>query len=248
MKFYLKTFILFVLSNIVKASDDCNCRTTWSPTQSPTKAPTKAPTKTPTQSPTKAPFVCNEDIDIGIVMDRSGSIFKGGLKKQKKFAIDFIDKFIINQTNTKFSVISFSSSVDDLVVLEDDYGKLVDSINSIPNPRGSTFTGDAIRHFNEIHRPKSQNDHLFMILITDGKPTKSIKGIKPIKYSIKMANMLLSNNNTYIVSIGIGDFDKHFLNDISSELYGKPLVYKLKSFSDLDGILDDLYSIVCYKN
>ena len=235
-KFLFFVLSLFVESTIIRASDDCNCRTTWSPTLSPTSVPTVSP------------FVCNEDIDIGLVIDRSGSIFKNGLKKQKNFAIDFIDNFNINQTNTKFSIISFSSNVDDLVVFDNDYEKLVNSIEGIPNPRGSTFTGDAIRHFNEVHLPKSKNDYLFMILITDGKPTKSIKGTNPIKYSIKMANLLLNRENTYIVSIGVGKFNKKFLNDISSELDGNPWVYKLKSFSDLDGILNDLSRVVCYKN
>lgn len=157
---------------------------TRSPTNSPSVSPSSSPTRFPSVSPTTSPFVCVKPLDVGIVMDRSGSIFPGGLVKQKNFATNLVGRFTLGEDGAMFSVISFSSSVDGIIGFSDNSVSITDAIDSVASPKGSTFTGGAIKYFSDNYLPTSRRFNKFLVLITDGKPTKSgQRGMNPEQYA-----------------------------------------------------------------
>ena len=234
-------------------SQDCNCKTTWEPTISPTTMyPTRSPTRSPTtmyptRSPTRAPFVCEKPVDIGLILDRSGSIPGGGLIKEKKFSIDVLNSFRLGSEFAKFSIISFSSKVDGIVGFSDDRVNITTAINSILPPRGSTFTGGAIKYFTDNYASQMRNDIQVIVIITDGKPTRTGNDRDPIKYTIQQVIDLKGKYlKLNIITIGVGNFDKDFLMKISSVRNNKSLMYNINSFSNLSEIIKDLVEDICY--
>jgi hypothetical protein len=227
-----------------------------SPSKSPTKAPSDAPTHapsdtpslSPSKSPTQSPFVCVRPLDLGFVIDNSGSIPKGGLDKAKAFAVEVVNSFTLGPEHAMFSVQYFSSNVGGLLSFSDNYQDIVNAIDIISNPKGSTFTGGAIKYFADTYLPLSRRFSKFMVLITDGVPTKGANKVNPVNYAIQQTEVMKAMYpSVLIITIGVGTFNKDFLRVISSKGPDRePLMYSINNFEDLDGIIRSLTELICY--
>ena len=223
---------------------------TESPTNSPTDSPTDSPTESPTKSPTRSPIQCSQPMDVGLIMDRSNSIFKGGLEKTRQFVTNMVDNFDLSPNGAEFSLIQFNGAITGLLPFSYDRNKIIAAGNKLGASKGSTFTGGAIKYFTDNYLEDSRDyTSKYLVLITDGEPTKGIRSPKtsPIQYTFEQVErMRVLYPEVVIISIGLGGFDKNFLDTISDkDSQGNPLVYSINTIIDLDDILYRLTSIMC---
>jgi hypothetical protein len=192
-------------------------------------------------------------MDIGLIMDRSNSIFKAGLSKTRKFVTDLVDNFDLSPDGAEFSIIQFNGVVDGLLPFSYNRNDIIDAGNKLGFSKGSTFTGGAINFFIDNYLKNSRSlATKYLVLITDGEPTKGVRLTKktktsPIQYTYDQIDRMKElYPGIKIISIGLGGFDKQFLNNISSkDKDGNPLVFSINGIFDLEFILYSLTSEIC---
>ena len=91
--------------------------------------------------------MCTEKLDLGFILDSSGSIGLQNFEKIKSFVKDLTDHFKISQEYTRVSIISYASSSTLHFPFSRQFSDREDlhsAIESITYSGGSTYTGAAL--------------------------------------------------------------------------------------------------------
>eukprot|EP00794_Sanderia_malayensis_P017458 gene17458-19205_t len=144
-------------------------------------------------------------IDLGIILDQSGSIRRHGFEQEKKFAIDVARQLTISNTNTRVAVMVFSTHASMIINFRDlagqNWHRFYQTVRRIPWRGGHTYTHKAL----DLARNNMFNQALgsrkgapkMLLLLTDGKSQSSY-------HTLSNSATMLKNNFVNIMSIGIG--------------------------------------------
>jgi len=180
-------------------------------------------------------------MDIGIIMDRSNSIFRGGILKTKVFLNNLVNNFDLSPDGAEMSIIEFNSKVKGLIQFSYNKNNLLNAIDEIKYGKGSTFTGSAIKFFTDKYLKNSREiADKFVIIFTDGKPTKGIKGTSPVDYMMEQINITKSlYPDIKIIIMGLGNYNEILLNEIT------PFVFNINNVNNFIDILYSLTELIC---
>jgi uncharacterized protein YegL len=88
---------------------------------------------------------CDTPVELGFLVDRSGSISKQDFEKVKSFVLTVIGGFDVSKKGTHIGIISYSSDAKTIISFNQfddsnfDYGKLNDTIrDGLASPEGGT--------------------------------------------------------------------------------------------------------------
>jgi Ca-activated chloride channel homolog len=184
------------------------------------------------------PISENKAINIGIVIDHSGSMYEDltklyDAKGKAQFYYDstgnlFLPKgyvppldiakkavntFVKSFDNQKdyISIIGFSSKVDVVLPLSQDVAKISKTINSMKAEDRTALYDAIIRGIEEVKDAEGIN---VIVVLTDGKDNESKSNWKKV---VKDAN----NNNIPVYIIGFGDVNKNILKKITDATNGQ---------------------------
>ena len=91
--------------------------------------------------------ICMHKLDLGFILDRSGSIGSNNFNKIRSFVKDLTDHFKISQDYTRVSIISYASSSTLHFPFSRQFAtrqQLYSAIDSISYNGGSTYTSAAL--------------------------------------------------------------------------------------------------------
>ncbi|CAF1923851.1 unnamed protein product [Rotaria magnacalcarata] len=149
---------------------------------------------------------CSQDLkmDLGIVLDASGSVGQSNYQLQLNFTKDVIQRVNVGSNTTHVGIINYSTDIQTLTRLNKDYS-LVDKlrlVNQAVYYGGGTKTSLALQQIDEIFsyksgRRKSEGVTPVIFAITDGASDKE-------NLTIKAANVLKQKGINF-GSVGVGD-------------------------------------------
>merc|ERR550519_139258 len=185
---------------------------------------------------------CTEKLDIGLILDGSGSVSSANYIKMKQFIVELTRMYTVGANNVRFGALHYSRSAyfdfNLATYLTND--KVADAINKIHYPRGTTRTDLAL---------KMAEDKFFcsncgragadkaLLVFTDGK---SNSGAAPMDTTT--ANM--KQNGVNIIAVGIGSgANKPELSLIASK---KDDVLMIDDFKYMVDKLNLLLKLTCY--
>ncbi|XP_068680125.1 von Willebrand factor A domain-containing protein 2-like [Montipora foliosa] len=158
------------------------------PTQPPTQ-PTQAtswrisPTPGTQISPTQPTAVCTATVDLGFLIDGSGSIEqarRGNFKKELNFVKQIVNGFKVCKKSTHVGVIIFSSNAKVISGFDEHYDKrsVLAAIESIPYPGAGTKIGKALDLARTQLYAKSARSGIpnMLIVLTDGLSMDQVTG------------------------------------------------------------------------
>ncbi|XP_068676816.1 uncharacterized protein [Montipora foliosa] len=150
-------------------------------------------------------------VDIGILMDESGSVSKADFERQKNFVKDLADHFEFGPNAAQFGVITYSTGAQLDITLSQykTSASFAQRVNSIKHAGGWTFTGKALQlAYNQLFvaaKGARGNVAKVLLFITDGMATG---GMGTLKAPIKR----LKDSSVNIISVGVGKRTK--LNEL----------------------------------
>lgn len=156
------------------------------------------------------PSACKRPMDIGVIMDRSGSVGAANFEKAKQFVISLVHKLQISSHGTRIGVIPYHSDAQVAVKFADVAHQSPDAmtrlIKGIPYTSGMTRTDKAIElassHlFSGAGGLRSDKPNV-LIVMTDGKTNAGSKPYKTVLAPLKVSHAL-SYSNHLRVFLGI---------------------------------------------
>lgn len=92
---------------------------------------------------------CKKVLDLGFIVDSSGSISRRNFIKVKRFLTSVVNKFDIGPKRTHVAIIVYSTNSKVMLHFNDSRGQqlniVASSIKAIPHMRGLTFIDKALR-------------------------------------------------------------------------------------------------------
>ncbi|XP_028419161.1 cubilin-like [Dendronephthya gigantea] len=186
---------------------------------------------------------CKKRIDLGFLLDSSGSIGLTNFDKTKAFVKDLIAYFKISQNNTRISVISYASTS----ILHFFFSQkflspqdLYTAIDNISYSGGGTNTHEGLMlaykdMFNGKNDVQSPETKKILIVFTDGQ----------IHESFEQPSQELKNIGVVIYSIGIGSgIDVSELETMASPA-SKDHVFLLRNFYELSALEQNISYSAC---
>ncbi len=176
----------------------------------------------------------NKPVNIGLVLDRSGSMvdnpaqmpegvetmqevyFAGKLPKDYTMAITYAKDGVIeflNKTqssNDSILLISFSSEVDKILPLTNNFASVIETVKSI-EPNGGTAFYDAL--YTAVDKLAEHQTKSVIVALTDGLDNESRRSYKEV---IQHAN----KNNISIYIIGLGNAYETPLKELTENTDG----------------------------
>ena len=157
---------------------------------------------------------CDTPVELGFLVDRSGSIDKQNFEKVKSFVLNVIAGFDVSKNGTHIGIISYSSDAKTIISFDQfddpnfDYEKLNDTIrDGLASPEGGTTRIDlALKTadeelFSDITKYRSFVPKILLIL-TDGQQTK--EGVMN-RVDLAVATRKLSRKGVEVFVLGVGD-------------------------------------------
>ena len=144
--------------------------------------------------------VCQARVDLGFLIDGSGSIEKAGrgnFKRCLKFVNRLVASFSVSQKFSRIGVILYSSRSRLILGFKKSINAFIatKAINKIKYPRGGTRTGSALRLARQrLFARRSKNRKQVLIVMTDGRSHDRVTG--PSK--------ALRRRGVEIYSLGVG--------------------------------------------
>lgn len=180
------------------------------------------------------------NLDIMIVLDRSGSMWGQKIADAKSAAKSFVDK--LNGTYDQAGLASFSTTatLDQQLLIMDNTNKttLKNKIDSLV-ASGATNIGDAIRiATTELISSRGKSGAArVQILLSDGNPNRPT-GVNPNQYAIDKAKEAC-RNNTVIYTISLGaDANRTLMQIIANITSGEE--YYAPTSEQLQAIFDEI--------
>ena len=160
---------------------------------------------------------CTRPIDVGFLLDASGSILAKQYQLLKNFINKFADKNELSLPGLHIGVVLFSSSSSVAIKLSDYYDikSFKKAVESLPHEGSITRIGLGLKTAYDKLFTKEygarQNVPQMLILLTDGKQTRKYNYIEP---SIPAKSLI--NSGVFIKAIGIGPYaDRQELQTIT---------------------------------
>ena len=149
---------------------------------------------------------CSQELkmDLGLVLDASGSIGSGNYQLQLNFTRDLLGRVNVGPNKTHVGIINFSSGTQILTQLNRDFTlqEKLRTVDSATYYSGGTDTASALKEANRVfaysegRRLSSQGATPVIFVITDGQSNDT-------KATIRAADVLKQKEIT-IVSVGVG--------------------------------------------
>ncbi|XP_048582331.1 uncharacterized protein LOC5506315 isoform X2 [Nematostella vectensis] len=183
-------------------------------------------------------------VDVGILMDESGSVKQDDFTKEKEFVKDLVRHFQIGGQYAQFGVISFSTHahLDIALNSHSSVGSLQQAVSHIRQAGGWTYTDKALDlAYSQLYsssRGARSNVAKVLIIITDGVSTRGIDSLKaPLKR--------LKDASVNIISIGVGrNINRNELELMASQP-GRSHVYYVDSMKELKNLVNSISSSSC---
>ncbi len=173
-----------------------------------------------------------DKIEVILIIDRSGSMRGDRIAAAKQAAKSFAE-YMLNQSNTRIGVMSFSSrsSVSTNVPLTSNLSKVIQGVDPI-RAGGATAIGMGIsmarEHFSQEGEPEAKR---YMLLLSDGADTDSPSAHRPRDEALRA-----KNESVVIYTVGVGGgTDRRLMTDIANLTGGK--FY----YSPDPGTLEEIY-------
>ena len=140
------------------------------------------------------PSSCKRPMDIGVIMDRSGSVGAANFEKAKAFVISLVHKLQISSHGTRIGIIPYHSNAQVSVKFSDVQHQTPDAmtklIRGIPYTSGYTRTDIAIelansQLFTSAGGLRSDKPNV-LIVMTDGKTNAGGKPYKTVLAPLKV--------------------------------------------------------------
>ena len=140
------------------------------------------------------PSSCMDPMDIGIIIDRSGSIGKANFDKAKKFIVSLVRKLKISSHGTRIGIIPYNSIAQLSVRFSDVQHQtpvaMTNLINRIPYTSGNTRTDRALelansQLFSSAGGDRSNRKNV-LVVMTDGKTNAGSKPYKTVLAPLKV--------------------------------------------------------------
>ncbi|CAF4015555.1 unnamed protein product [Adineta steineri] len=150
---------------------------------------------------------CSQELklDLGLIMDSSGSVGAAGFKSLLIFANDLLGKVNVGENKTHVAIINYSNGNETLTYLNKDYelDQKRTQLNKAKYFGASTNTAGALQQANTVFsyanglRPEGEGAQPLIFLITDGASDNRTLTIK--------AADVLKDNGIHIVTVGVGN-------------------------------------------
>ena len=193
----------------------------------------------------KAPGPCITPIDVGFILDSSGSL-KDDYHKEKAFLNSVAAAFNMGHSQTRAGVVTFSSNVEHSIKLNDhfDAKSFKNAVNNISLMGLQTRIDRALRlaqrqMFTEANGGRAGVPKL-LILLTDGSQTEASDTEDPVDVASEIRAVGIK-----LVVVGIGrGINRTELIDIAD---GDANVYESNSFEELmqGNLIDDITTNSC---
>jgi hypothetical protein len=188
--------------------------------------------------------LCTTDVDLGFVMDASGSVGRWNFESMKTFVADVVRHFEIGANRTRVGVVTYSSRQAlsfDMTKHMTNPAAIASSIDAIRYTGGGTRTGAAIAYAQSAlfgaasgARPANAGVPKVLVVITDGKSQDRVSA----------AALQMKAAGTSVFAIGVGrGYDRDELDQLASEPTSEHVV-GLTDF-DLGSVLDKMRTKVC---
>ncbi|XP_078353361.1 uncharacterized protein LOC144638092 isoform X2 [Oculina patagonica] len=183
-------------------------------------------------------------VDIGILMDESGSVSTADFERQKNFVKSLAGHFQFGPSAAQFGVISFSTGAQ-LDIALNKYGNLglfQRGVSAIRHAGGWTYTGKALNlAYSQLFissKGARANVAKVLIIITDGQSTGGMPTLKdPIKK--------LKDASVNIISIGVGDkTNRNELNFMASSP-ANTHVFSVQNMNQLRTLIGSITASSC---
>ncbi len=185
------------------------------------------------------------NIDVMLVLDRSGSMAGQKITDAKTAAKSFVDK--LNGTYDRGGLVSFSTtaSMDQTLLIMTSSNKTTLK-NKITNllASGNTNIGDAIAAATtELTSARGNpNAAKIQVLLSDGNPNRPLPAAGANQYAIDKAKQSCKSNiNIYTISLG-DDANRTLMKIIANITHGSE--YYAPSSSDLQNIFNNISSTI----
>ena len=186
-------------------------------------------------------IVCSAKLDIGFVVDGSGSIEGKNFQRMLDFLKNLVSNFNISPQRTRAGLVLYSRNAALKFNFDDysDVGSLQKAIGEIKYPHGRTYTGKALRLTKQllfIDIPR-QGAKRVVLVMTDGSADDDITG--PSKD--------LKNSGVTIYGLGIGSsVNENQLKQMAS-VPPRDHVFKA-NFHSLNLVLKQIKKEMCQGN
>jgi len=195
--------------------------------------------------PDSQPPPCQHAMDVGIIMDRSGSVGSASFDKSKSFVRTLVHRFQISSHGTRVGIIAYQSSAHLAVKFADVNSQtpsaMTNIINRISYTGGGTRTDIALQMANSGLFSSAGGDRgdkpNVLVVITDGKTNSGSKA-----YPTVLAPLISKKVKMIAVGVGSG-IDYSELLEIAN---GKPAnVIHVDKFEDLFVRLNSVLQASC---
>lgn len=175
---------------------------------------------------------CTLPVDVGFVLDASGSILTKQFQLLKNFIKNFAERNDLSMPGLHIGVVLFSSSSSVAIKLTDfyDIDSFKQAVQNLPQEGSITRIGSALKTAYDKLFTKEygarENVPQILILLTDGKQTRRYNYIEP---SIPAKSLL--NSGVLIKAIGVGSCtDRQELESITGS---EKEVFMVRYFASL---------------
>ena len=187
--------------------------------------------------------ICEEEADVMLVIDNSGSVNSTELQTMKDAANAFVTALAPSSTTAHIGVVSFNTTATEVLGLSDDAAAITAAINGIPTSGALTNLEDGIETAQaELAANGRVGVAKFMVIITDGEPTADNGGPGTPAQEAEDAATDAKNAGTEIFAVGVGISvgNAQFLQDDIVSAPSANHYFDAADFDDLQAILEDL--------
>lgn len=187
------------------------------------------------------PLVCNVRVDVGFVIDSSGSVTGPGFQQAKRFVKAMISRFDVSRRKAHVGVIRYASHAQLMFRLDKYFSaeSLARAVDDIAYIQGGTRTHVALKIAREslftVEGGARPTISKFMVLLTDGASENS-------RLVAEEASKL-KKTGVYVVAVGIGtSVNRRELKTIASS---PDDVINVRSFNSLMERVTEIRERVC---
>ncbi|XP_028413560.1 ZP domain-containing protein-like [Dendronephthya gigantea] len=186
---------------------------------------------------------CHEKLDLGFILDSSSSIGRTNYGKMKSFVKDLTSHFVISQSYTRVSVISYASSSSLNFPFSRVFASRQDlhsAIDNIPYTGGGTNTASAMAQalsemFHSMNGARLSDAKKVLIVLTDGQSSGSVD----------LPAQQLKNIRVVIFSIGVGFGIDQSEQETMASAPVDDHVYMLNNFNEFSTLARKMSATTC---